>query len=148
MERRQEISSNERRCQGDRRAHPTTFWSALRPHGRRRGFRRAGEAHQAYVDIPTRWATTLLVLVVVGSVLDALCTLLFLADGGDEANPVMALLLTQGHTPFVGLKMALTGLGAWFLAAHRYFPLAYAGLHALAMAYAALLLLHVILLLI
>jgi hypothetical protein len=144
---RQEIIGSDRRRQGDRRAHPTTFLSALRSHGRRRGFRRVGEAYRAYVDIPTRRATVLLFFVVVGSVLDALFTLLFLANGGDEANPVMALMLTQGHTPFVGLKMAVTGFGAWFLAAHRYFPLAYVGLHALAVAYAALLLLHVILLL-
>jgi hypothetical protein len=139
--------SREGRRQGDRRQHPTNFWSALRPHGRRRGFRRMGEAYRAYVDIPSQRTTALLFLVVLGSVLDALFTLLFLGSGGDEANPVMALVLTQGHTPFVGLKMAVTGLGAWFLAAHRYFPLAYFGLHALAVAYGVLLLLHVILLL-
>jgi hypothetical protein len=136
----------ERRNQADRRACPTTFWSALRRHGRRRDFRRVAEESRAYVDIPSHYATTLLFVVVIGSVLDALLTLRFLGDGGKEANPLMALVLTRGHTPFVGLKMALTGLGAWFLAAHRYFPLAYVGLHALAVAYVTLLLLHVMLL--
>ena len=147
MGQRQETISCDRRWLGDRRVHPTTFCSTLRYHGRRRGFRRLDEAHRAYVDIPARRVTALLFFVVIGSVLDALFTLLFLANGGDEANPVMALMLTQGPTPFVGLKMAITSLGAWFLAAHRYFPVAYVGLHGLAVAYAGLLLLHVILLL-
>jgi hypothetical protein len=135
-----------RRHQEDRRARPTTFWSALRYGGRRRGFRRAGEAYRVYVDVPPPRTTALLFVVVVGSVLDALLTLVFLGNGGDEANPVMALALTQGYTPFVGVKMAVTGLGTWFLAAHRYFPLAYIGLHALAVAYIALLVLHITLL--
>jgi hypothetical protein len=136
----------DRRRQPDRRARPTTFWSALRYRGRRRGFRRVGESSHGYVDIPSRRATGLLFVVVVGSLLDALLTLLFLGNGGDEANPLMTFALTRGQTAFVGLKMAITGLGAWFLAAHRYFPLAYIGLHALAVAYAMLLLLHVTLL--
>jgi hypothetical protein len=135
------------RSPADRRARPTTLWSALRYDGKRRGFRRGGEGCCAYVDIPPHRATTLLFLIVVGSMLDAFLTLLFLGGGGDEANPLMAFVLTQGHTPFVGLKLAVTGLGAWFLAAHRYFPLAYIGLHALAATYGMLLLLHVTLLL-
>jgi hypothetical protein len=136
-----------RRRQADRRAHPTTLRSTLRYDGKRRGFRRAEEGYRAYVDIPSQRATALLFLIVIGSMLDALFTLMFLGNGGDEANPLMALVLTQGHTPFVGLKLAVTGLGAWCLAAHRYFPLAYIGLHALAATYGALLLLHVTLLL-
>jgi len=88
----------------------------------------------------------LLFVVVIGSSLDALFTLQFLGNGGEEANPLMALALTHGSTPFVGVKMVVTGLAAWFLAAHRYFRLAYIGLHALAMAYVGLLVLHLSLL--
>jgi hypothetical protein len=38
--------------------------------------------------------------------------------------------------------MALTGIGAWFLAAHQSFPLAFSGLHVLAGGYMALLFIH------
>ncbi len=137
----------ERRWQPDRRAHPTTFWSALRIHGRRKGFRRAGEASRIYVDCLSRRAVMLLFFVLGASVLDALCTLLFIQRGGQEANPFMALVLSYGPTSFVGIKMALTGIGAWLLAAHQYFPMAYRGLHVLAGGYVGLLLIHAVILL-
>src|SRR5262245_29842437 len=137
----------ERRRQPDRRVHPTTFWSALRFRGRRKGFRRAGESYRAYVDCPSRRAVALLFIVLGASVLDALCTLLFIQRGGNEANPFMSIVLNHGETHFVVIKMALTGVGAWFLMAHQYFPMAYKGLHALAGGYIALLLIHAVLLL-
>jgi hypothetical protein len=136
----------ERRWQPERRACPTTFWSTLRVGGRRRGFRRAGEASHSYVDCPSQDAVVLLFFVLGASVVDALCTLLFLQRGGGEANPIMALMLSYGQTPFVGIKMALTGIGAWFLVAHYYYPMAYKGLLALAGGYIALLLLHAVIL--
>ena len=132
----------ERRQQANRRVHPTSLWGALRLHGRRKGFRRIGEGRNAYVDCLSRGATWLLFVVIISSVLDALFTLVFLNSGGDEANPVMALVLSHGHTPFVGLKMVLTGLGAWFLAAHQNFPLAFKALCGLAFGYLVLLIIH------
>ena len=66
----------------DRRAHPTTLWSALRSQGRRTGFRRAGEGHQAYVDGLTRPVMALAVFVYGCAILDALLTLLYLHAGG------------------------------------------------------------------
>jgi hypothetical protein len=134
----------ERRGLPDRRAHPTTFGSALRVRGRRQVFRRAGEASRAYVDCPSRRAVVLLFFVLGASVLDALCTLLFLQRGGQEANPFMAFVLSYGQTPFVGIKMALTGIGAWFLVAHHYFPMAYKGLLGMAAGYMGLLLIHAV----
>jgi hypothetical protein len=77
--------SLDRRRLADRRRRPTTLWSALRLRGRRTGFRRALEGHQAYVDGLT-WHTAGLALVVYGcSILDALLTLLYVQDGGGEA---------------------------------------------------------------
>jgi Domain of unknown function (DUF5658) len=137
----------ERRLQPDRRAHSTTFWSALRIGGRRKAFRRAGEALNAYVDCPSQRTVALVFFVLGASVLDALCTLLFIQSGGNEANPFMSLMLSHGHTHFVGIKMALTGIGAWFLVAHQYFPMAYRALHVLAGGYMAILLIHAIILL-
>src|SRR5262245_30762316 len=137
----------ERRRQVDRRVRPTTFWSALRFRGRRKEFRRAGEASHAYTDCASRRAVVLLFFVLGASALDALCTLLFLQRGGQEANPFMALVLSFGQTPFVGLKMALTGIGAWLLVVHYYFPMAYRGLLVLAGGYMGILLMHAIILL-
>ena len=142
-----QTTSGERRRQPDRRAHPTTFWGALRSHGRRRECRRAGEAYRAYVDCPSRRAAVLLFFVLLASAGDALCTLLFIQRGGQEANPFMALLLSFGQTPFVAVKMAFTGIGAWLLMAHHYFPMAYRGLLGMAGGYAGLLLMHAVILL-
>jgi Domain of unknown function (DUF5658) len=142
-----EVGITDRRERPDRRARPTTFWSILRFGGRRKGFRRAGEGYKAYVDCPSQRVVALLFIVLGASVLDALCTLLFLQSGGDEANPLMALVLSHGEMPFVGIKMALTGIGAWFLAVHQYFPAASKGLYMLAVGYMGLLFIHVAILL-
>jgi Domain of unknown function (DUF5658) len=147
MDRLMGVAIAERRWQPDRRIHPTTFWSALRVHGRRKAFRRMGDASHAYVDCPSQRAVGLLFLVLGASALDALCTLLFLQRGGQEANPAMVLVLSYGQTSFVGIKMALTGIGAWFLVAHHCFPIAYRGLLGLAGGYVGLLLLHAVILL-
>jgi hypothetical protein len=137
----------DRRRRADRRARPTTFWGALRPGGRRKAFRRSEEGRNAYVDCPSRRALALVCFVVAASAFDALFTLLFIQDGGREANPLMAMLIDRGETPFVWMKMALTGLGAWFLAAHQYFPIAFKGLHLLAGGYVGLLIVHAVILL-
>jgi Domain of unknown function (DUF5658) len=137
----------ERRQQFDRRMRPTRFLCIRPLRGRRRGFRRAGEAYRAYVDCPSQRTVALLLLVFGASVLDALCTLLFLQRGGAEANPVMSFFISHGATFFVGVKMALTGVGAWILAAHQHFPLAFKSLHVLAAAYLGLLFVHAAILL-
>ena len=137
----------ERRQLADRRSHPTTFWSIWRLGGRRKGFRRAGEAREAYVDCPSPRVLVLLSIVIGASVLDALLTLLYLHHGGAEANPLMAVAIKHGEARFVAIKMALTGIGAWLLAAHQHFPLALRGLYVLATGYVGLLLIHVALLL-
>ena len=137
----------ERRSLADRRARPTTFLITLRWHGRRKGFRRAGEGRYAYVDCLARRIVGLAVLICVGSLLDALLTLLHLEDGGCEANPLMHMALAHGTTLFVVLKLSITCVAAWFLAAHQQFPLAYRGLHGLALGYGVLLTYHLTLVL-
>jgi hypothetical protein len=84
----------------------------------------------------------LAVLVYVGSILDAVLTLLHLQDGGTEANPLMHLALTQGPTVFVTCKLSITGVVVWFLAVHQQFPLAARGLHGLALGYGVVLAYH------
>jgi len=139
--------SLERRRLADRRRRPTTFVSALRWNGRRKGFRRAGEGRHAYVDCLALRIVGLTVLVCVSSLLDALLTLLHLENGGGEANPLMYMAIAHGTTLFVVLKISITCVAAWFLAVHQQFPLAYRGLHGLALAYGVLLVYHLALVL-
>ena len=137
--------SEDRRAASDRRAQPTAFWSAaFRLHGRRAGFRRAAEGYRAYVDQPSRRSILLVLFILLSSILDAFLTLRYLGKGGSEANPAMAFVLQQGPSLFLHVKMSLTGLGAWLLAAHEHFPLAFRGLHAMAIAYGILLVVHAV----
>lgn len=137
--------SLERRHVADRRARPTTLWSALRWQGRKQGFRRAEEGPQASGDGLARRTVILALFVCVASLLDALLTLSHLARGGEEANPVLALALTHGTPLFLQLKMGLTVAGVWILAAHQQVPLAAHGLYGLALGYGTLLVYHLLL---
>ena len=135
----------DRRRRPDRRACPTTFVRALRWRGRRHGFRRAGEGHQAYVDRLAWCIVALALLVFVSSLLDALLTLRHLQHGGQEANPVLTMALTHSAQRFLQLKIGLTGVGVWVLAAHQQFPLAQRGLHGATLGYGVVLLYHLVL---
>jgi hypothetical protein len=86
----------------------------------------------------------LVLFVVICSALDALFTLLYIQQGGSEANPIMALALNYGITAFVGLKMGLTGLGALLLAIHEHSWFSWRSLQALALTYTILLLYHLL----
>lgn len=135
----------DRRTVSDRRTRPTAFWSAVfRLRGRRVGFRRTAEGYRTYVDQPSRRTVLLVLFVMLSSILDASLTLRYLNNGGGEANPAMAFLLQQGLLPFLHVKMCLTGIGAWLLAVHEHFPLAFHGLHAMAIVYGMLLVFHAI----
>jgi len=89
--------------------------------------------------------TGLTVVVYVCSILDALLTLLYLQDGGSEANPLMHLALVYSPTAFVALKLSITGGAVWWLAAHQQWTLAARGLHGLALGYGAVLFYHLVL---
>jgi hypothetical protein len=136
---------HERRQQPDRRQQTTSLLEILRWQGRRTGGRRQGESANIYVDCPTPRIVRLVLFVSICSALDALFTLLYLQYGGSEANPLMAVVLHQGTTSFVGLKMGLTGIGTLILAMHQHFWLGLQGLYFLALAYTSLLAFHVFL---
>jgi hypothetical protein len=87
-----------------------------------------------------------LTVVVYGcSILDALLTLRYLEVGGSEANPLMQVALAYGPRVFVVLKVSLTGVAVWWLAAHQLWPLAARGLYALALGYGTVLVYHLVL---
>jgi len=136
-----------RRQLSDRRLQPTSLRSALRLHGRRQEFRRAGEGVNTYVDCLAPRISGLAALVLISSILDAYLTILHLQRGGSEANPFMALVLTYGYAPFMAIKMVTTGFGAWLLAVHQQFVLAWKALHGLAGVYMLLLVYHLMLML-
>ena len=113
--------SQERRQGPDRRRRPTPLFSRYTLFGRRRDFRRDGEAANAYVDRYSPAMMAALVLIVGLCVLDALFTLLYIQRGGSELNPVMAAAIEVGVVPFLAVKNGLTILGILFLCVHKNF---------------------------
>jgi hypothetical protein len=137
---------SERRQVRDRRVGPTTLLGALRPGGRRRGFRRSGEGRDRYVDRLDAVTVFLSLIVLVASVLDAILTLRHLQNGGWELNPLMHAVLECGVPFFVGAKILATGIGVVFLAIHQNFALGRLTLRLAALVYVALLGYHAFLL--
>ncbi len=134
----------QRRRGDDRRSRPTSFWSVLRFNGKRRTFRRSSEASNQFIDCPSSSIITLALWVTFASALDALLTLIYISNGGGEANPFMNMMLAHGSRTFVVVKMCLTCTGAWALSALQMFPLASRLLHGLALMYGALIGFHVL----
>ncbi len=95
-----------------------------------------------YVERPSSRVATLAIAITLFSAIDALLTLFYVTDGGIEANPYAAHLLSYGHLPFVSLKMAATGLGVWVLAALHQVMLAYVALHGITAVYLIVLAMH------
>lgn len=87
----------------------------------------------------------LVLFVLVCSAFDALFTLIYIDQGGSEANPIMAMAIAYGPTHFVRAKMGLTGLGTILLASCERFRLGAACLYLTAMLYAGILLYHAVL---
>jgi hypothetical protein len=86
-------------------------------------------------------------LVVCCSVLDAWLTLCHPAGGGREAKPVIVLTLTAGPSAFLGVRIGLSVLCAWILAAHQNFTLAMQFLYGMMLGYGGLLCYHLMLVL-
>lgn len=137
----------ERRGTTDRRARPTTLLGSLRPGGRRRGFRRAGEGLNRYVDRLSGPTILLSILILLASILDATLTLRHLQNGGRELNPLMHAVLEGGVALFAAVKILATGLGVIVLAIHQNYALGRLALRIAAVVYIALLGYHAFLLL-
>jgi hypothetical protein len=107
----------------DRRQRPTPILSRYTLIGRRRGFRRAQEGQNAYVDRYSHRLVLVAVTIIGLCILDALFTLLYIQRGGTELNPVMDWAIRAGVTPFMAIKCGLTTLGVLFLCLHKNFRL-------------------------
>jgi hypothetical protein len=106
-----DLTPSERRVTKDRRRRRIPPLAILLGGGRRRRPRRRPEAQRPYC--PDRFSSRLFVAValVIGlSLTDALLTLVLIARGATEVNPVMAYWLSHGPGVFVGVKYLLTCL--------------------------------------
>jgi len=135
----------DRRDGGDRRARPTTWWDSLQGRKRRVRGRRRGESRNIYVDIYDRWDLILMLVIFVLNVFDALLTLVYLGQGGREANPIMAEVLGYGVTAFVLEKCFVVALCLVALVVHKTFRLARIATYWLLVAYGLLTVRHLVL---
>lgn len=133
---------HERRVRTDRRDRPTAVGPGNLRGGRRRQGRRRGEERNIYVDRYRVRDLGLAAAVLVLNILDAYLTVLYLAYGGAEANPVAAWLLECGVGWFLGAKSFAVSLCLLFLVVHKNFRFVRPALRALLFFYAALLVYH------
>jgi hypothetical protein len=140
------IAASERRTI-DRRRRPTPMFSRYTfSGGRRQHVRRAEDDQEVFVD---RYSSSLL-LAVLGVVLlnlaDAFFTLLFLAHGGQELNPLVDQVLAHGPHVFILFKTLGIGVCAGFLTLTKNFRAARIGLWIVLVGYSLLLCWHLLLL--
>lgn len=134
-----------RRGDADRRRRPTPMLSRYWLVGRRRGGRRDGEDRGIYVDRYTREETVLVLWIGCSAVLDLVLTLVHLAAGGEEANPLMAWFLEVGGVAAFGsAKLLMTGGAALFLLWHVRFRGTRAALWGLGALYAGVMGYHLV----
>ena len=86
-----------------------------------------------------------MVAIFVLNVFDALFTLVYLAHGGSEANPLMDGLLQISDWAFLSQKCFVVGVWLVFLTVHKNFRLARAGLWGLLLLYSCVLCYHFVL---
>ncbi len=126
----------------DRRSRPTSFISIFRFGGRRKGFRRAEDGQNRYVDCLSLRTYVLALLIFTLSSLDAAFTIILLKNGGFEMNPVMRHLIQSSSESFVIIKSLGVGLMGFFLAIHQNFKISFYGMHILTAIYLAILANH------
>ena len=126
----------------DRRSRPTSFLSALRFGGRRKGFRRKGEGRNRYVDCLSSRTLALTLTIVILSILDVVFTKILLENGATELNPLMAQTVQNNFQFVLILKSLGVGCLASFLAVHQNFKLSFYGMRALAAIHIVLLAYH------
>lgn len=108
----------------DRRRRPTSPFDAFRPGGRRQWPRRAEErAGPYFVDrFPTAMLAMIVALLVL-TLLDGVLTLQLMDINSEEANPLMAQLISRGDVAFLMGKYLLTAAGLPFLVIYQHYPL-------------------------
>lgn len=99
-------------------------WDSLRLDGRRRQPRREGERRGPYfVD---RFHPVMLAMIValLGlTLLDGVLTLELIELNSEEANPIMAHLISRGSLAFLMGKYVMTAAGLPFLVVYQHYPM-------------------------
>jgi hypothetical protein len=128
----------------DRRLRPTSFVSALRFRGRRRGFRREGEGRNRYVDRLSLRTVVLTFILFALSTLDVIFTRVLLENWASELNPLMGQIIQTDFQSALIIKSLGVGLMACFLAIHQNFKVSFYGMHLLTALYSVLLAYHLV----
>jgi hypothetical protein len=89
---------------------------------------------------------SILATIFVFHVLDAGFTLVHLARGGSELNPIMGFFIGQGPGQFLAAKLGIAALGLLFLGLHGRFPLVRKAIAGLFILYAGVVCYHIFLL--
>jgi hypothetical protein len=134
----------ERRKTFDRREGNTPFLSRFWLRGKRRGGRRRSDRPEGYVDRYRAGEWGLAVAVMALSMSDLILTLVYLSLGGEERNPIMDSLLQHSRGLFIGVKVAVSGLGALFLLVHVRFRNVRKGLIVIVVLYMLLIIYHLV----
>lgn len=131
----------------DRRRRATPFLSRYTFLGgrRRSGGHRRGEQEGAFVDLYSLRLWVILTTVLALNMLDSNFTLLYLARGGEEGNPVAVHLLGASMTTFIIVKALGMGLGVALLCMLKNFRNARLGVICVLVGYQFLLLWHLLL---
>ena len=99
-----------------RQINLTAYWyGSLNP--RRRAGRRAADLHYPVVDWHSPRVLALVITILGLCVLDGVLTVVLIANGAIEANPLMAIFLPQSLGWFAAVKLSLTALGVGVLVA-------------------------------
>ena len=127
----------------DRRRQPTRPWDAVWGWARRRSGRRR-EDTRIYVDVFHAQDVLMMLGIFVLNLADAGFTLLYLNQGGSEANPAMAHLLEISDSAFLFQKCVVVGMWLVYLTIHKNWGIARLGLRVLFVLYALLLSYHAV----
>ena len=103
------------RRHGERRSHVLRALLYGSFHPRRRGTRRADERGLISIDWHHPQWLAVGLLIVLLSCSDALLTLMLMAGGAEEANPLMARLIGTSGLSFAVVKIGLTAVGVLLL---------------------------------
>jgi hypothetical protein len=135
------------RRRADRRRQPARLISRHTVFGgRRRAARRASERRGYIPDMHGPALFVVVTAVAALNILDAFFTLLFLAHGGRELNPLIDQVLRLGTWPFFAVKSVGIGVCIGFLTITKNFRLSRIGLGVILVGYSALLCWHLYLL--
>lgn len=138
--------AHERRAT-DRRHRPTPMFSRYTFFGgRRQNVRRTEEDQEVFVDRYGPGLMIAVLAVVLLNLADAFFTLLFLANGGQELNPLVDQVLAYGPQVFILFKTVGIGVCAAFLTITKNFRAARIGLWVVLVGYSLLLCWHLLLL--